>query len=404
MKILHTADWHLGKRLETYSRLEEQRAVLAEICHIADEQKVDIVLIAGDLFDTFNPATEAVDLFYKTLKKLSNGGKRPVIAIAGNHDSPERIEAPDPLARECGIFFAGFPDTKLTSAELESGVKICGLDSGMAEIQLPQYTYPLRLLLTPYANEQRLRTCFDSEDKEQEMRKLLSNHWQHLADRFCDSNGVNLLMAHLFFAEEGKAEEKEPEDERSVLVGGAQAIYTSSIPAQIQYTALGHLHRYIRMGSVQKPAVYSSSPLAYSFAEADQDKFVILIEAEPDKVVNVQKIKLSAGKRLLRKRFENMETCISWLQENPNTLLELTIVTDEFLTGAERKQIYDAHDGIVTIIPEVRSLKEQESEAAQLDPGGDIRSLFQSYFVSKLGQEPNQELLNLFDEVLARKN
>lgn len=404
MKILHTADWHLGKRLESYSRLDEQREVLAEICQIADEQQVDLVLIAGDLFDTFNPSIEAVDLFYKTLRKLTNNGKRPVVAIAGNHDSPERIEAPDPLARECGIFFAGFPDTKISNVELDSGIKVKGLENGFVEIQLPQFAYPLRLLLTPYANELRLRTCFDS-DKETELRDLLAAHWKNLAEQYCDTAGVNMLMAHLFFAEQGKPQEKEPEDERSVLqVGGAQAIYTSCIPAQIQYTALGHLHRYIRMGEKEKPVVYSSSPLAYSFAEADQDKFVILIEAEPNKAVKMEKIKLSAGKRLLRKRFDNIETCINWLQENPNTLLELTIVTDEFLTGLERKQIYDAHDGIVTIIPEVRSLKEQESEAAQLDPGGDIRSLFQSYFVSKLGQEPNQELLDLFDEVLARKN
>ncbi len=66
-------------------------------------------MVSGDLFDTFNPSTEAIELFYKTLKRLTAGGHRPVIAIAGNHDSPDRIEAPDPLARECGIIFAGYP-------------------------------------------------------------------------------------------------------------------------------------------------------------------------------------------------------------------------------------------------------------------------------------------------------
>jgi len=107
MKILHTSDWHLGKRLENFSRLDEQIAVLDEICTIADKENIDAVLVAGDLFDTFNPPTEAVELFYRSLKKLSKNGSRPVIAIAGNHDSPDRIESPDPLARECGIIFAG---------------------------------------------------------------------------------------------------------------------------------------------------------------------------------------------------------------------------------------------------------------------------------------------------------
>ncbi len=87
MKILHTADWHLGKKLDRFSRLEEQVSAMEEIITIADEEQADLVLIAGDLFDNFNPAVEAVELFYKTLKRLSLNGKRPVIAIFGNHDS-----------------------------------------------------------------------------------------------------------------------------------------------------------------------------------------------------------------------------------------------------------------------------------------------------------------------------
>src|ERR1035437_2649810 len=117
MKILHTSDWHLGKRLEGFSRLNEQSAVLQEICDIADSEKAEAVIIAGDLFDTFNPSTEAVELFYHFTKKLTNNGTRPVIAIAGNHDSPERIEAPDPLAPECGILFSGFPHPVISSFE-----------------------------------------------------------------------------------------------------------------------------------------------------------------------------------------------------------------------------------------------------------------------------------------------
>ena len=124
MKILHTSDWHLGKHLENFSRLEEQEAVLKEICDIATLEDVQVVMIAGDLFDTFNPSTEVVELFYRYLKKLTNNGKRAVIAIAGNHDSPERIEAPDPLARECGILFVGFPHAEVTPFELETGLKI----------------------------------------------------------------------------------------------------------------------------------------------------------------------------------------------------------------------------------------------------------------------------------------
>ncbi|MGO3307770.1 MAG: metallophosphoesterase family protein, partial [Sphingobacterium sp.] len=82
MKILHTGDWHLGKRLDNFSRLEEQREVLAELCVLADENQADAIIIAGDLFDNFNPAVEALELLYRTLRTLSQNGRRPVIAIA----------------------------------------------------------------------------------------------------------------------------------------------------------------------------------------------------------------------------------------------------------------------------------------------------------------------------------
>jgi len=85
MRILHTADWHLGKKLNDFTRIEEQRNVLEEICEIAQKEEVDAVVIAGDLFDTFNPPNEAIELLFKTVHKLANNGNIPVIAIAGNH-------------------------------------------------------------------------------------------------------------------------------------------------------------------------------------------------------------------------------------------------------------------------------------------------------------------------------
>jgi exonuclease SbcD len=109
------------KKTGSFSRLEEQQRVMNEICDIADSQNADVVIVAGDLFDTFNPPVEAVDLLYKTLKRLTNNGKRPVVAIAGNHDSPDRIDSPNPLARECGILFVGNPDVTIPTAIIENG-------------------------------------------------------------------------------------------------------------------------------------------------------------------------------------------------------------------------------------------------------------------------------------------
>src|SRR5690606_34381946 len=186
MKILHTADWHLGKRLEKFSRIEEQREVLEEIIQIADKYNVDAVLIAGDLFDSFNPSTEAVELFYKSLKRLSNNGKRVVVAIAGNHDSPDRIEAPDPLAKECGIIFSGYPHSHISTCVLESGVCIIQSEPGFIELKLPKHETKLRLLLTPYANEYRLKTFLGVDGTEDQLREVLEQRWKELAERYCD--------------------------------------------------------------------------------------------------------------------------------------------------------------------------------------------------------------------------
>ncbi|MGB3077169.1 MAG: exonuclease subunit SbcD, partial [Chitinophagales bacterium] len=214
MRILHTADWHLGKRLENFSRLAEQEEVLEEICNIAQEQQVDAVLIAGDLFDTFNPSTEAVELFYRTVKRLANNGARAVVAIAGNHDSPERIEAPDPLARECGIIFAGFPNSIVKPFSLQDGIAVTKSDTGFLELKLPHIDFPLRLLLTPYASELRLKTFLGSEDQDAALRTLLQQHWEILAATYCDQQGVNLMLAHLYFMKKDGTPPEEPEDEK----------------------------------------------------------------------------------------------------------------------------------------------------------------------------------------------
>ncbi len=405
MRLLHTSDWHLGKRLEDFSRLEEQQAVMAEICEIADRENVDTVLVAGDLFDTFNPPTEAVDLFYKTLKRLSKNGIRSVIAIAGNHDSPDRIEAPDPLARECGIIFAGYPNSIVQPFELESGLKVTQSAKGFLEILLPRNPVPLRVLSTPYANELRLKSCLGHDNPEEELRTVLQQKWQELAEKYCDDKGINVLISHLFVVKKDGEMPEEPDDEKPILhVGGAQAIFTENIPIQIQYTALGHLHRMHRVDSKPCPIYYSGSPLSYSFAETNQEKFVLLVEIESGKKAEVKEIRLECGKKLLRKRVVGMEEAIIWLTENQNSLVELTLVTDTFLTAQERKQLSAVHNGIVALIPEVKNANEITGNKRQsIDLSKNMEELFVDYFRHEKGQEPNEELLRLFKEILAEE-
>ena len=398
MKILHTADWHLGKRLDRFSRLEEQILVMNEIVEIANEQHVNVVLIAGDLFDNFNPGVEATELFYKTLKRLSLNGKRPVVAISGNHDSPNLIDAPDPLARECGIILIGHPKAEVSPFEVE-GFKIKQSAPGFIEIQLKNQDFPVRILHTPYANEIRLKEYF-GENKEEELSNVLAENWKNLADKYCDENGVNLLMAHLYMNKKGAPLLEEPEGEKPIKIGNADLIYSEIIPPQIQYTALGHLHGFRNIGTAEKPVVYSSSPLCYSFSEAGQTKYISIIDAQPNQKVAFERIPLQNGKSLARKTFNNVETAVEWLTENQNSLVELTLESETFLTAEERKRIYQTHHGIVHLIPKIRNQEFNENELRTVNLNQDIQSLFKDYFKSKNnGQEANEDLINLFNEI-----
>jgi len=399
MKILHTADWHLGKKLDNFSRLEEQIQVMEEIIEIADAQQVELVLIAGDLFDTFNPSVEAVELFYKTLKRLAKNGERAVVAIAGNHDSPDRIDAPDPLARECGIILIGHPNVEITPFELD-GFRVNRSDKGFIELLFQHNSTPVRILHTAYANEIRLKQYF-GEDKEDELNQVLKTHWQSIADQYCDENGINLLMSHLYMNKNADELLEEPDGEKPIKIGNADLVFTNGIPTQIQYTALGHLHGYNNIGTTEKPIVYSSSPLCYSFSEAGQTKYVSIIEAEANKEVTIEKIELKSGRAVERQSFDEIENAIQWLTENPYSLVELTIESDTFLKVEERKLIYQSHDGIIHLIPKVKQTKVEELELKEINLNQDMKELFNDYFKSKHGnQEPNDEIKDLFKEIL----
>lgn len=399
MKILHTADWHLGKRLDRFSRFNEQKEVMNELIEIADNQAVDVVLIAGDLFDNFNPTVEAVDLFFQTLVKLSNNGKRPVIAIAGNHDSPSYIDTPNSLARANGIILIGFPKAVVSKFQLDA-FEITKSAEGFVELKLNKYTYPLRILHTPYANETRLKQYF-GEEKETALNQVLAEHWKNLTDAYCDEEGVNILMTHLYMNKVGTSILEEPDGEKPIKIGNADLVFSEAIPSQIQYTALGHLHAFRNIGTEEKPVVYSSSSLCYSFSEAGQKKYVSIIDAEPGKAVSYRKIEIKNGRSLERKTFDSVDTMIEWLEENPNTLVELTLESDDFLKAEDRKRIFNAHDGIIFLIPKVKSVSNSKEEKVSLNLNQDIRVLFQDYFKSKnANQEPNEDLMNLLNEIL----
>jgi exonuclease SbcD len=251
-----------------------------------------------------------------------------------------------------------------------------------------------------------MKTFLGQENSEEELRAILQENWTDLAKKYCDKNGINILVSHLFVVKNGADLPEEPTDEKPILhVGGVQAVYTENIPDQIQYTALGHLHRMYCADEQTCSVYYSGSPISYSFAEANQKKYVLIIDAEPGKKVWVHEKELTKGKKLFRYRAEGMEDALQWLGNNQDCLVELTMVTETFLTAQERKQLGTAHSGIVTIIPEVKNSDEFTSKQTKsIDLTKNMNTLFRDYFKYAKGQEPNAEIMELFTEILAEEN
>ena len=404
MRILHTADWHLGKRLGNFNRFEEQREVLSEICDIAEREAVDAVIIAGDIYDSFNPTHDAEQLLYEILMRLTNNGNRAVILIAGNHDSPQKIENPAPIALPNGIIPVGYPDSIIPVKPLaKSKIVVSSGMPGFVELMLPGFGFPLRVLLTPYANAIRFKKALRGEDTEATIEALLARQWQGHAESKCDEAGVNLLMAHLFMMQKGGTKPDEPEDERSILqIGGADVVYAENVPSVIQYVALGHLHRYQQIADSPCPMIYPGSPLAYSMSEADQQKMVVLLEAQPGQQIVYQPIQLTKGKQLKRGIFSDVDEAVKWLETYRDCYVEVIMETPTYLSQEEIARINQAHEYILKIIPK-SSLNEADEESEEItyaDPSESIERLFEAYFKYCHGVEPGEEIRQLFNEII----
>ncbi|MFW5796412.1 MAG: metallophosphoesterase family protein [Alkalispirochaeta sp.] len=420
MKLLHTADWHVGKRLDRFSRIDEQRTVLEEIAGIADDEGVDLVIVAGDLYDTVNPGSEAEELLYTALSDLSADGARPVIAIAGNHDSPDRVLAPDVLARRYGIVLVGYPAATVRDYRGErsrgrsSGgdrFAVATLAPGLLEIRLAAAgTIPIRIITTPYANEYRLREACISEDRKDSaeaetiLQEILGTHWSDLAASHLQGEGINLLVTHLFFADDPSSPPEEPEGERPIAhVGGAPPLSPSIVPEQVQYVACGHLHRPHTLGS-GVPVRYAGSPLSYSFAEAGQQKSVTIVEVEPrgslGSEAEIREVPLRSGYPLLRHTADDVPSALRWLEAHPDSYVELSLRLTDYLSGMDRNALHHAHPRVVSIVPIVEG-RDRADGSSRVDPTEDTVSLFRRYFRWSTGVEAGLEILDLVGEILA---
>lgn len=404
MRILHTSDLHIGKKLYSSDRIEEQKAFLQELSKVCEEEQIDIVLIAGDLFDTFNPSTASMKLLYDSLYDISKGGKRPVVAIAGNHDSADRIDMPDSFSQRNGIFFVGNYGSHQEPIRLNADISLEKSAPNYMQFRFLKYDYPLQLIVTPFVNEQRLREKFSIENEERELRDWLQDIWHETIFFQERENGIKVLMSHLFVLENENDERTEPEDENAINIGGASAIYSENIPEEIQYTALGHLHRCQKVG--KREIWYSGSPLAYSFSEDEQDKYFLIVDIEPNEKPIVRKRKIESGMPIKNLLAYNVEEALRVLKANQNNWVQLRFVSNKALSYEETTMLHSAHNHLLQIIPEIQSTSERSEQRSRiLEMQDNPLELFKEFYKhTHAGQEPDDMLTNLFQEIINHKN
>ncbi len=278
---MHTADWHVGKTLKGRDRLDEQRAVLAEIAQVAEVNQVDAVLVAGDVYESSAPSAQAQHLVVQTLLRLRQAGAE-VIVIAGNHDHGPTFEAYRPLMGVAGITLAGAVRPPDKGGVVRFLARSDGADVQVAVLPFLTQRYAVR------AAEIVAQTPSENVRAYDEMiRQVVAS----LTGGFSDAT-VNLLMAHLTCV-------------GGVFGGGersAQSIFEYSVPATIfpvsaHYVALGHLHRRQSLPA-HCPVHYSGSPIAVDFGEQDNTSVVCVVEARSSVPARVTDIPITSGRRL----------------------------------------------------------------------------------------------------------
>lgn len=405
MKILHTSDWHLGKTLENINRIDEQKQFVDELCDIAEREDIQLVLIAGDIFDAYTPSAAAEGLFYEAVERLSKKGKRTVVVIAGNHDSPDRLCAASPLAYQNGIILLGYPDSDAGTyscmgkdKKLSQASEIIASGAGWLEMKINGCKHHAVILTLPYPSEARLEQVFSQEADEIKLQQAYSEkigyRLSELSKKFREDT-VNLIVSHLFLRD-GKVSDSERQ------LGGALMVDPALLPDNAHFIALGHLHRPQRIKNAPSPTCYSGSPLAYSFSETDYSKAVYVVEAEPGQESIIREIYLSSGKPLRQWIAKNgIDEAIKWCEEgkDQNAWIDLEIYTDRALTQEEQKKLRELNPGIINIRPRViaeagEAPSYENREIKRMD------ELFKDYYRHRMGMEAAEEIMQAFLDVL----
>ena len=381
MRFLHTADWHLGRQIRGKSRAAEFEAVLAEIVEIAVAERVDALLVAGDIWDTASPSPDADRLLFDALRALIQHDI-DVVLVAGNHDSPRKLEAIGRLAELLKVHTRGYirPPQQGGLVTIERG----GERAEIAAI--------------PWVPEGRALNGVELLDDEFKTRGVYEDSVEEIYRQVCagfSEGAIQIVIGHLFV--DGALLARVDGSERRLHIEQSYGVKASRLPSTPQYIALGHIHQ--PQAIVDAPngaAAYGGSILQLDFGEAGQQKVVRIVDAAAGRPVEQTVVPLTAGRPLVELRGSLAEVLAAGEAAGDAHMRAVLDVARPEPGLAQR--VRDALPGVVDV-----RLDYDRSE----DAGADVdfadlapEELFVRYYQRQHGAEPAEELLGLFRELV----
>lgn len=393
MKIIHSSDWHIGKYLDNVSRIEEQEKFVEDFVSIVEEEDGDIVIIAGDVYDSYNPSSQAEALFYKTIKRLSNKGQRCVFIIAGNHDSPEKLESICPLVEDEGIIILGYPRSRARVGRYQ-GFEVLEGREGFTKIR--KNGEIINIISLPYPSEKRLNDVFEGVSDISIMQKNYSSKvgefFRNLENDYKEDE-INIATAHIFVVGSSISD-----SERRIELGGSLLVEKDDLPKTSQYTALGHIHKPQRM-SKKYNAYYSGSPIQYSKNERESSKSVNVVELSPQKEAIVSTRYLKNYRPIQVFKCNGLEEAMAVVEEfgDKDVYSYFEITTDETIDLETIKKIKNGMKNVMEIRPiYVSSDDKSQKEVVEINRANIEEYFIDFYKKNNEGILPSEEVVDLF--------
>ena len=365
MKVLHTSDWHIGRTLYGRKRYEEFEAFLNWLAGTIQQNEIDTLLVAGDVFDTSSPSNRAQELYYRFLCRVSTSTCRHVVVVAGNHDSPSFLNAPRELLKALNVYVVGD-----ASSNPEDEVFVLHNEQGVPE---------LIVCAVPYLRDRNIRVAEAGESIEDKERKLIDGIRTHyaavaaLAEHKREEIGADIPIVatgHLFTA---GGQTVDGDGVRELYVGSMAHVTAGVFPACFNYLALGHLHVPQKVNGSETMR-YSGSPLPMGFSEAKQKKSVCQVEFH-GKSASVELIDVP--------EFQKLERIKGDVDEISNRILELSAENSQWWLEV----IYDG----AGVVGDLRERLEEAVSGTQIEI---LRTKNNRIIDRVLGQTHEEETLD----------